>query len=99
MKKIVVIVALSLLLLGCGMVQKITIEKYNQVRDGASYYAVCSIMGEDGQEMSSSVMPGIPGVMPSITTKSYGWKNTDGSNTIIMFQNDRMMTKAQFGLK
>ena len=95
----VLILSIALLIIGCGASPKFTMEKYNRVRDGVSYFEVCAIMGEDGQEMSSSTMPGIPGVMTSLTTKAYGWKNPDGSNTIIMFQNDRMMMKSQFGLK
>lgn len=98
-QKIILIAFITIFVAGCGMQPKITMAKYNQVQDGMGYSNVCSIMGENGQEMSSSSMPGVPGMIPSITTKAYGWQNPEGSNTIIMFQNDKMVMKSQFGLK
>jgi hypothetical protein len=64
-----------------------------------SYSQVVFIIGEGGTESSSSTMEGVPGVMPSITTKLYMWQNSDGSNMNAIFQNDKLTTKAQFGLK
>jgi hypothetical protein len=29
----------------------------------------------------------------------YAWQNADGSNMNAMFQNDRLISKAQFGLR
>jgi hypothetical protein len=55
-------------------------------------------VGEDGTESSSNTMQGVPGVMETVVTKAYTWQNTDGSNMICMFQNDKMISKAQAGL-
>lgn len=70
---------------------KITMEKYNQVSTGMSYEDVKNILGE-GEELSSSEVGGFVTVM-------YMWKNKDGSNMNVMFQNDAVNTKSQFGLK
>jgi hypothetical protein len=84
---------------GCSSGGKvITKAKYGQILDGMSYKEVVQIIGKEGEELSSSNIPAIPGVMGSITTKMYMWKNSDGSNMNAMFQNDKLMQKAQFGL-
>jgi hypothetical protein len=88
-----------MLLIGCSAGhQVITLDEYNQVSDGMSYSQVVSIVGEDGKENSSSTMPGVPGYTEAIITKAYSWQNADGSNMICMFQNDRLISKAQAGL-
>jgi ribosomal protein S17E len=70
---------------------KITMEKYNQVATGMTYEQVKAILGE-GTEMSKNEMAGYVTVM-------YMWQNKDGSNMNVMFQNDAVNNKAQFGLK
>ena len=60
---------------------------------------VVEIIGVDGEELSSSRTEGVPGVMESVTTVMYSWVNRDGSNMNAMFQNDKLVQKAQFGLK
>ncbi len=78
---------------------KITMEKYSRIQTGMSYNQVCQIIGEPGEELATTHVPGIPGVMGSITDKMYGWTNKDGSNFNAMFENDKLINKAQLGLK
>ena len=77
----------------------LTKAKYDKIKEGMSYVEVKGIIGGDGEEMGSSKMDGVSGVVPSISTKMYAWKNSNGSNMNAMFQNDRLIQKAQFGLK
>ena len=95
------LVIAAILTPACGQIgglKKVTKAKYNAIEDGMSYAKVVSIIGCQGEEISSTTMPGIPGVMPQMTTKMYSWINFDGSNMNAMFQNDMLMNKAQFGL-
>ena len=73
--------------------------KYEKVCHGMSYRDVVSILGANGNEISSNRIEGVPGVMDSIETKMYSWANGDGSNMNAMFQNDKLMSKAQLGLR
>ena len=72
---------------------------YDRIREGMSYLEVIRIIGAEGVELSSNKIDGVPGVMPSISTKMYMWQNSNGSNMNAMFQNDRLVQKAQFGLE
>jgi len=60
---------------------------------------VMEILEMQGEEMSSNRIEGVPGVMESVTTVMYSWANSDASNMNAMFQNDKLMQKAQFGLR
>lgn len=85
---------------GCGGAsKKVTMEKFNRIQDGMSYSQVSSIMGDPGELGASTTMPGIPGIMEKLESKIYMWKNSDGTNMNVQFQNDKVMTNAQFGLK
>jgi len=79
--------------------QIVTYDEYVQIQDGMSYKQVVAIIGSEGEEISRSRMDGIPGVMKSIETLMYQWVNGNGSNMNAMFQNDRLIQKAQFGLR
>jgi len=70
----------------------VTAAEYEQLRTGMSYKQAAKIVGFEGEEMSSSDLAGYQTVMVA-------WKNADGSNMNAMFQNGRMVTKAQFGLR
>jgi hypothetical protein len=77
----------------------LTMAKYNQIQNGMSYSQVVGIIGQSGVEMSRNRMEGVAGVMPSVDTVMYMWQNDGGlSNMNAMFQNDRLISKAQFGL-
>jgi len=81
-----------------GGVKHYTMAKYEQLTDGMSYTEAVSVLGDGGKEQSRSHMDGVPGVTPAIDTVAYAWQNPDGSNIILMFQNDKMQNKAQAGL-
>ena len=74
-------------------------DKFSAIHEGMTYREVVTIIGTEGEELSSNKMEGVPGVMPSVSTKMYTWQNGDGSIMNAMFQNDKLIQKAQFGLK
>ena len=57
-----------------------------------SYAKVVKILGRGGGEVSSNAIGGIRTVM-------YQWTNSGYSNMNAMFQNDKLVMKAQFGLE
>jgi hypothetical protein len=67
-------------------------DRYDRVSSGMNYREVASILGQSGEEVSSSDFAGN-------SAKMYSWKNEDGSNISILFQNGKLVTKAQYGLK
>lgn len=78
-----------------------TLSAFNQLQNGMSYAEACRIIGSEGTVMSSSHIDGIPNVMPPTDTIMYTWEGAGGwgSNMNAMFQNDRLITKAQLGLQ
>lgn len=71
----------------------VTMSQFNNIKEGMTYNEVVSILGSSGELLSSSDMAGYKTVM-------YQWKGTSVmGNMNAMFQNDKMITKAQFGLK
>lgn len=78
--------------------QIVTYDEYQRIQDGMSYREVVAIIGVGGEEISRVHMDGVPGVMESIDTVMYQWVNSNGSNMNAMFQNDKLISKAQFGL-
>ncbi|MCM8536751.1 MAG: DUF3862 domain-containing protein [Lentisphaeraceae bacterium] len=77
----------------------VTFAEYQKLKNGMSYKEAVQILGEQGEETSRNKIDGIPGVMKSVETVMYSWMNASGSNINAMFQNDRLISKAQFGLK
>jgi hypothetical protein len=77
----------------------VTYDEYEKIKDGISYSQVVQIIGAQGEELSRNKIEGIPGVMESIETVMYQWVNSSGGNMNAMFQNDKLIQKAQFGLK
>lgn len=75
-----------------GSLYEVTAAEYAQISTGMSYAQVAAIIGAPGEESSSSDLAGIK-------TEAFTWKNFDGSNALLMFQNDKLISKAQFGLK
>jgi hypothetical protein len=66
---------------------------FSQLKTGMTYAQVVKILGKDGEEMSSNEISGIKTVM-------YKWDgNGFGANMNAMFQNGKLMSKAQLGLK
>lgn len=70
----------------------ITYQSYARVQTYMTYDEVTEIIGKPGQELSRSYVAGYDTVM-------YQWVNGDGSNMNALFQNDRLVQKAQFGLR
>lgn len=89
----------SIFLIDCdGISKKITIDKFNKVSSGMSYSQVATIMHDPGEMVALTSMPPIPGIMPGIKNRIYIWKNYDGSNINVQFQNDKAIGKNQAGL-
>lgn len=71
----------------------VTLANYLRLDTGMSYADVVAILGKSGTEMSSNEIAGTRTVM-------YQWEGrSSGANMNAMFQNDKMIQKAQFGLK
>lgn len=74
-----------------NIIESLSLEKYNQLKDGMKYDEVVSILGE-GEEQS------VTEILGSKTT-SYQWKGEGYSSITATFQNDKLNSKSQFGLK
>lgn len=70
----------------------ITYQQYSQLIEGMSYEEAVVILGREGVEMSRSDMAGY-------TTVMYVWENSGFANLTAMFQNDKLISKAQIGLE
>jgi hypothetical protein len=64
---------------------------YDAIQTGMSYSTVSGMIGSPGEETARSGLAGY-------STIVYVWKNPNGSNMNAMFQNDHLVTKAQFEL-
>jgi len=71
---------------------RITKAKFLGLKTGMSYAQAVIVIGKEGELLSENNIAGFHAAM-------YSWANWDGSNMNIMFQNDRLIQKAQFGLK
>lgn len=102
-KTILLVLCLFLVVLltaGCGGAsRKVTMEKFNKIQDGMSYSQVSSIMGDPGELGASTTCLEFLVSWKNLESKIYMWKNSGGTNMNVQFQNDKVMTKAQFGLK
>ena len=70
----------------------VSLNAYNRVQSGMTYRQACQIIGFWGTELSNVDLAGYRTVM-------YMWQNPDGSNMNASFQNGKLVTKAQFGLR
>ena len=71
----------------------VSMEQFNRIQEGMTYQEVVLVLGSPGEVISSSDIAGYKTVM-------YMWKgNSFGANMNATFQNDKMVAKAQFGLK
>lgn len=96
-----VIAALALSLAACEQPKAITgadgpavtMVQFNQLKDGMTYEQAVAVLGSPGVEQSSNSIGGTKTVM-------YAWNgNTMGGNMNAMFQNNKLVSKAQFGLE
>jgi len=74
-----------------------TMSGYSQLKEGMSYSEATQVLGCEGEEMSSSSIAGFKTIM--YTWQAKGVAGMMGGNMNAMFQNDRLISKAQFGLK
>lgn len=74
--------------------EKLNLEKFNKIETGMTYEQVVTIIGEEGTVLSESEIS-------NIKTIIYSWygKGSIGANANITFQNGKVISKAQFGLK
>lgn len=72
----------------------VTLAGYSQLRTGMTYKEVIRILGREGVEISRNDLAGY-------TTVMYQWEGegSPGANMNAMFQNGRLIQKAQFGLR
>lgn len=70
---------------------KITLDKYNQVKEGMTYEQVKAILGEG--EITSQVK------IMDAESIIYSWVNKDGSNANFTFSGNKLEAKAQLNLK
>jgi len=73
----------------------VTLANFNSLRSGMSYQQVVNILGKPGTLVSESNLAGYNTVM-------YCWQSprgATGANMNAMFQNGRLVQKAQFGLR
>ncbi len=68
--------------------------QYDALFDGMSYSEAVAVLGCDGEEMSSSAIGGIKTVM-----LAWQGRGAIGANMTAMFQDGKLVMKAQFGLK
>lgn len=71
----------------------VTMEKFTSIKEGMTYEEVVGVLGSEGEVMSSNEIAGIKTVM-------YKWDGASVmSNMNATFQNGKMVSKAQLGLK
>ena len=108
MKYAIAIITIVIFLAGCGaakVTQKttptstttptITLEKYDLVQNGMTYVQVSTIMGSTGVKMGEST-----GANPANDYVEYTWtQGNNGANGTFDFVGDKLIGKAQFGLR
>ncbi len=72
----------------------VTMANFNRLETGMTYSQVVEILGKEGEELSSNDIAGYKTVMYKWDGEA-GW----GSNMNVMFQNGKLISKSQFGLK
>lgn len=76
----------------------VTKAQYDQLATDMSYAQVSQILGSGGEELSSSEIGA--GTEYHTVSVMYQWEGAaDYSNMNAMFQDDKLVTKAQFGLE
>jgi hypothetical protein len=72
---------------------EVTKDQYALLKSKMSYADAVKVIGCDGEEVSSSEIAGFK-------TEIYQWTGASlGANLTAIFQNGRLLSKAQFGLK
>jgi Domain of Unknown Function with PDB structure (DUF3862) len=98
MKKSIFALAICLSLVACSKVpptkeNEVNMTAFSQIKTGMSYAQAVKVLKTEGKELSR-------GKIGNIETVMYMWEgNSLGGNMNLMFQNDKLITKSQFGLK
>lgn len=74
-----------------SMDAKVTLEKYNQIKENMTYDQVKAILGEGQLTSQTKIM--------DLESTMYEWINKDGSNMNGTFSGGKLQMKSQFGLK
>ena len=71
----------------------VNMANYSKIKTGMTYEEVVAILGKQGEEMTSNDIAGIKNIM-------YKWDGDSGfgANMNAMFQDGKLVSKAQFGL-
>lgn len=75
----------------------IPLSAFQAVQNGMSYAQVRDLFGRDGQVTSENTFPDFQGGQTH--TILYKWDAGFAASISVMFQNDAVMQKSQFGLK
>ncbi len=85
-----------------GECAAITFDQFKALKMGSSYADAVKVLGCEGQEMSrfEFQVPDYPDFkMTTVSTVMYVWKTGKPfSSVTAMFQNDKMISRAQLGL-
>lgn len=76
----------------------ITYAEFSGIRTGMYLSEVVALVGHPGQQASYSEVPPIEGLTSRIIHTAQQWENADGSNALVMFENGKVISKAQAGL-
>jgi hypothetical protein len=71
----------------------ITLTKFNQIQNGMTIQQIQELIGSNEGKLLGSTNAG------NISGKVYSWQNPQGSNAIVEFKNDQVVSKSQAGLK
>jgi len=71
----------------------VTLSNYTQLKKGMSYAEVVKILGKEGTNT------GAKHSLPGTKVAQYLWNGEDGGSMTALFQNNRLISKAQSGLK
>ena len=77
--------------------EKISLDEFNQIKNGMTYDEVVSIIGSKGELLSESDL----GIGSEYVTTMWMWegKGSIGANANVMSQDGKVVNKAQFGLE
>jgi len=76
--------------------QRHTLQDFQDLRDGISYDGATRTLGHLAHEVLRGTSEEVPGI--SADAKMYTWPNPNGSRIVLVFREDRLIQKIQFGL-
>ncbi|MFN3743874.1 MAG: hypothetical protein ACK4TL_04135 [Hyphomicrobiaceae bacterium] len=78
--------------------QRHTLADMLALADGISYDDAARSLGTLGHAVTRR-SAGIPGLEDDDTVEVYAWPNPDGSRVVLVFRDDRLVHRAQVGLR